>query len=363
MKKKCFKWVVLLCVINIVLMACGNKKENTKDDNKSYISTESETVEDIEEVSDSEIVSTEEADDFQSQQEQKPITTNPVPSTPTTSSKPEQTPSSTEDVETGKMQESESTEDVEADTPQESESTESTVTKEEYTVCVTSAGGHKLYNAKVNVYTDKSMTELVTTAATKSSGIATVELVPGDDYVFTLTNVPEGYILSSNYSFSNKTANVVLESSVVTGKDMPSTRLKVGHVMYDFTVPSAKGGEITLSEVLETKKLVVLNFWYVNCTFCVQEFPYMSSAYNKYSEDVEIIALNPFDSMDAVKTFLGENPLPFQVATCSSSLPNVFRIDAYPVSIVIDQYGVIREIEKGAILEEGGFVSLFERYL
>lgn len=366
MKKKCFIFVVLICTVLLVTTACSNKKEDEKSDDKLHALTESEMIVDTENqteqedateegavqeseaVNDSESTETEGQGEIasnseQTKPEQTPPTTNPTPS------KPEQKPSSSESTEVNK--------------PQQPESSESTAPAEEYIVSVVSAGGHKLYNAKVNVYKDKSMKELVTTVGTKSTGIATLQLVPSDNYVFTLTNVPEGYKLNTYYSFNGKTADVVLESSVVTGKDMPSTRLKVGHVMYDFTVPNAEGGEITLSEVLKTKKLVVLNFWYVNCQFCVMEFPYMSSAYNRYANDVEIIALNPFDSMDDVKSFLNENPLPFQIATCTSEIPNVFRIDAYPVSIVIDQYGVIREIEEGAILEENGFVSLFERYL
>ena len=242
------------------------------------------------------------------------------------------------------------------------EDSETTPATKEYVVNVFSEGGHKLYNVKVNVYADKTMKELVETAATNRNGKATINLVPSKDYVFTLSNVPTGYQLSSSYSFSGRNALVVLNSSLVAEEDVAGTRLKAGDVMYDFTVSSAKGGEITLSDVLKNKKMVMLNFWYVNCEFCVKEFPFMSSAYNQYKNDVEVIALDPFDTMEDIQTFLGENPLPFQVASCSLSLPETFGVSAYPVSVVIDQYGVIREIEKGAILEDDGFISIFDKY-
>ena len=90
------------------------------------------------------------------------------------------------------------------------------------------------------------------------------------------------------------------------------------------------------------------------------DIPSLESVYHK--NDIEIIALDPFDSMDSVKTFLTETPLPFKVATCSTSLPGSFGVTAYPVSVVIDKYGVIREIERGAILEEDGFIDLFSKY-
>lgn len=244
-----------------------------------------------------------------------------------------------------------------------SESESVPVVTESHTVHVASAGGHNLYNVKVHAYTDKSMTKLFATGATNSKGVATLQLEAGKEYVIALSNVPTGYHLKDSYSIVGKETSIRLDSSVIKGTSLPSKKLKVGNVMYDFTVPGADGQEIMLSEVLKTKDLVVLNFWYVNCQFCVMEFPYMSSAYNKYKDIVEIIALNPFDNMSAVNDFLTKNPLPFKVATCDGAIPNLFGIDAYPVSVIIDKHGVIREIEEGAILEENGFVKLFKKYL
>lgn len=283
--------------------------------------------------------------------------------TPPTPPQTEQTPPQTEQAPPPTEQVPPAVEETEKDETQIPSEPETPLVTESYNVNVVSAGGHKMYNVKVHAYTDQAMTNLFTTAATNSKGIATLELEQGKEYFISLSNVPEGYKLSPSYSLVGETTSIVLESSVVTGKEFPSKKLKVGNVMYDFTVPSANGGEIKLSEVIHTKELVVLNFWYVNCQFCVMEFPYMSNAYNIYKDKVEIIALNPFDNMDAVQNFLTQNPLPFQVATCDTSIPNLFGIDAYPVSVIIDKYGVIREIEKGAILQESGFINLFNKYL
>ena len=245
-------------------------------------------------------------------------------------------------------------------TPDDSEENANT---EKYTINVYTTGGHKMYNVKANIYKDSSLSELVTTVATNSTGRATAQLEPSKNYKITLSNVPEGYTVKESYSFSGKTALIVLESSIITGKSLPERSLKEGDVMYDFTVPSAKGGNIKISELLKTKDLVVINFWYVHCEFCVKEFPMLEKAYLKYADDAAVVALTPFDTMDAVQDFLAENPLQFQVATCDLSIPNLFNVQAYPVSVFIDKYGVIREIERGAVLEEDGFVSIFDKYL
>lgn len=263
--------------------------------------------------------------------------------------KPEQTPSTP------------STPDKEETTkPDDSEENANT---EKYTINVFTTGGHKMYNVKANIYKDSSLSELVTTVATNSTGRATAQLEPSKNYRITLSNVPEGYKVKESYSFSGKTALIILESSIITGKALPEKSLKEGDVMYDFTVPSAKGGNIKISELLKTKDLVVINFWYVHCEFCVKEFPMLEKAYLKYQNDAEVVALTPFDTMDAVKEFLAENPLQFQVATCDLSIPNLFNVQSYPVSVFIDKYGVIREIERGALLEDDGFISVFDKYL
>jgi len=357
--------VAVIVIAVFAMLINGQNGVDSEDKEKdSQVLTETETVDGLDETesedaseevqqNQTEIQGSEETEtdaeaEVNSESQKEDVNSNTTkPSEP---SNPTQTPTNTENSSESESQEPSGSEDV-------------PVVTEAHTVSVVSKGGHNLYNVKVHAYTDKAMTKLFTTASTNSKGVATLQLETGIEYTIALSNVPVGYHLSTSYSLTGKTTSIVLESSVVTGTAFPSKKLKVGNVMYDFTVPSTDGSNITLSEVIKTKELVVLNFWYVNCQFCVMEFPYMSSAYNRYEDRVEIIALNPFDNMDSVKAFLVDNPLPFEVATCDSSIPNLFGIDAYPVSVVIDKYGVIRKIEEGAILQESGFVSLFEKYL
>ena len=144
--------------------------------------------------------------------------------------------------------------------------------------------------------------------------------------------------------------------------DLTGKSLKEGQVMYDFTIANVKGEEITLSEVLKKKKVVMLNFWFVNCEWCVKEFPAMSSAYNAKKDMVEIIAFNPFDNKSGIDAFLEKTPLPFEVASCPFEYASSFGIQSYPVSIFIDRYGVIRKIENGAMTYERQFTGLFDFY-
>ena len=133
--------------------------------------------------------------------------------------------------------------------------------------------------------------------------------------------------------------------------------------MYDFTVTTPDGTKLTLSEILAEKKLVLLNFWYVGCSWCVEEFPYMQQAYEQYGDDVAVIALNPTDDNNAIKLFQSQYGLRFPMASCSMAWPQTFNIQGYPTSVFIDRYGVISLIEEGAITSLRPFTHAFEHFI
>ena len=79
--------------------------------------------------------------------------------------------------------------------------------------------------------------------------------------------------------------------------------LVLGDRMPELSVTTPEGDSLVLSQLLQQKKVVVLNFWYADCIWCVREFPVMEVSYQKYKQDVEILALNPFDSTQSIAAF------------------------------------------------------------
>lgn len=135
--------------------------------------------------------------------------------------------------------------------------------------------------------------------------------------------------------------------------------LSLGDRMPELNVTTPEGETLVLSELLQKKKVVVLNFWFADCIWCIREFPVMEASYQKYKDDVEILALNPFDSTDSIVTFAQEHSLNFPMASCSRDLALAFGIGGYPTSVVIDREGKICLIHSGAITEARMFDQLF----
>ncbi len=139
-----------------------------------------------------------------------------------------------------------------------------------------------------------------------------------------------------------------------------------GSTAEDFTVTMSDGREMTLSEILKTKELVILNFWATWCGPCRMEFPYMEEAYLKYQDKVEIIALSvePSDTNEVIEAFKAENGLTaLPLGQDTIGLSSRFYFDGIPTSVAIDRFGVICWQESGSITSADKFERLFSGFL
>ena len=135
--------------------------------------------------------------------------------------------------------------------------------------------------------------------------------------------------------------------------------LTLGSKMPELTF-TTDDGEIKLSQLLQEKKMVMLNFWFADCIWCQREFPAMEVSYQKYRDKLEIIAVNPYDSAQVIRDFQKENALSFPMTSCSVDLANALGVNGYPTSVVIDREGTICLIHPGAVTDTAIFDGLFD---
>lgn len=230
-----------------------------------------------------------------------------------------------------------------------------------YTINVKSLGDMPLSDIRINIYADSTHKVLKGTVTTDNYGMAEIILDKSDNYSAVLSDVPVGYKVADSYKFDGGNLFISLDSSVIKGS-MPAG-LGVGDVMYDMTVTSPDGTEYTISEILKNKNMVMLNFWFSTCTYCLQEFPYIQSAYDKYKNDIEILAINPYDATASNVNYIRENyGVTFPLTPCDFSAPTAFGVSGYPTTVIIDKYGVIREVEVGARIYASYWENLFLGY-
>lgn len=150
------------------------------------------------------------------------------------------------------------------------------------------------------------------------------------------------------------------EVELLSEDELEGVTFKRGDVFADMSVTTPDGTTYKISELLKEKKAVVLNFWYINCGPCQMEFPYMQDAYEKYQDDIEILALNPYDGTDeTVAEFQKKFELTFPMAVCDEEWQQYMELSAYPTTIVIDRFGIVSFKHTGMITTVEEFEKLF----
>lgn len=229
-----------------------------------------------------------------------------------------------------------------------------------YNVLVQSIAGVPMEGIDVYIFADSSLGDMKGAVATDASGKATVTLPKSDKYAITLSGVPKGYKTETYYSFTGNTAVITLTSQLISG-NLPST-LGLGDIMYDLSTVTSDGDTISLSQMLKEKEVVVLNFWYDGCSACELEFPYMQEAYEMYSEKVGILAVSPFDENLSIANYKASRGLTFPMAKCPASWADAFGVTGYPTTVIIDRFGRVCLVEKGALVSLRYWTSLFDHF-
>lgn len=245
-----------------------------------------------------------------------------------------------------------------------------------YTVGIKTAGGMKYSDLAVYLYSYENgkVNKFLEYGVTNADGKVSFSLDETKEYAVRIdSSLPEGYDCEEYYPLTGTDTSITVSSSLITDGKLSSAKFELGDIMYDFTVTTVDGTPFTLSEALETYDMVLINFWYTACSWCLEEFPVMNSVYQQYSDKVAIIAIDPIDlASDAemfYKTFDTDSTtdeietLSFEVGTDNNGeLALAFGVESYPTSVVIDRYGMISLIEPGAIISEKPFTVIFDHF-
>ncbi len=239
-----------------------------------------------------------------------------------------------------------------------------------YTIAVSTSFGTVPAGLEFYVYKSAELVGVVKYGTLTTGGKIEFTAPASDGYTLVLKGwegVPgmaEGYKIEEQYAISGEKTEIVLQAGLVMGADAAAKRYQLGDMMRDFSITDTDGNVHTISELLKTKKAVVLNFWNIKCDPCKSEFPYLQKAYEAYSDDIALLAIDPIgsDSMDKIADFKQTHGLSFPMAPCDPAWINAIA-PANPTTVIIDRYGRICVKETGAIPEEGIFEAVFAHFV
>ncbi len=232
-----------------------------------------------------------------------------------------------------------------------------------HSIRLVSESGKAFEKVGVYIYEDEALSELVWFARTDDAGALTFQAPLCESYVAVLDGVPDGYAVAEHYALTGTATEIVLSVDMVAGDDLSGKRFALGDVMADISVTDVSGKTCKISELLQEKKAVVLNFWFLSCTPCKMEFPHLQEAYEAYSDQVAVLALNPIDANEAdIAAYAQEMGLSFPVAACDARLQQAMQLVSYPTTVVIDRYGIISLVHEGSITSTRSFEDIFSYF-
>ncbi len=252
---------------------------------------------------------------------------------------------------------------------------EATVFDGNYEITVKSQGGLLLDGIKLTF--EKDGVQYGEQCVTQK-GKARIKLNPDVYDVKVDTSAKAGYFVPADAEYKtqadNKDVTVIVTSKVIDAETPANTKYSLGDVMYDFSFVDVDGVTHKLSDTLKTKNTVVINFWGTQCLPCKNEFPALQSAYDSYSNRLELFALSsysgPMSQPDTAENIIkfrdvdnkGAYTFPMAVDT-ETKIYSYFDLSSgYPTTYIIDRYGVVAWRLAGSNPNEASWKAVFNKY-
>ncbi len=119
--------------------------------------------------------------------------------------------------------------------------------------------------------------------------------------------------------------------------------LKMGESVPSLTIQAFQGGKPTNLRLSDLKgKLVILDFWGLNCAPCIAAFPKMDSLQKEYGDKLKIILVTPHSKSQVDQFFRIRKHLKYPVLPMvfnDTTLRSFFPHDGYPFHTWIDEQG------------------------
>ncbi|TAJ14272.1 TlpA family protein disulfide reductase [Marinilabiliaceae bacterium JC017] len=143
-----------------------------------------------------------------------------------------------------------------------------------------------------------------------------------------------GYDLHRLIPITDKERETHLEAS----KSNILTSHNIGKEFPGFQVTDLNGNNYNTEEL--KGKIVVLNFWFIQCLPCQLEVSALNNLYEKYKDNPEVVFISfARNSPEDLKTHLEKKEFTYPTVYFNDNLSQKIKVKTYPSNIVIDKSG------------------------
>ncbi|HEX6192977.1 MAG TPA: TlpA disulfide reductase family protein [Chitinophagaceae bacterium] len=128
-----------------------------------------------------------------------------------------------------------------------------------------------------------------------------------------------------------------------------------------FSVKTLKDEKIK-SKDLEGK-IVVLNFWFIDCLPCIKELPALNRLVREYGKYKDVVFLSiTWESKERIeKDFYSKYKLDFKVAANAQNVIDLFGKTGYPTTYVVGRDGHIKNAWLGGPIDDTAETEAYNR--
>lgn len=123
-------------------------------------------------------------------------------------------------------------------------------------------------------------------------------------------------------------------------KPRESPFFTTGKTPRSFTAIDMDGNKYKLKDL--AGKVVVLNFWFVNCGPCRREIPELNKLADDYKDSSNIVFLAiGLDDESSIEKFLEVMPFSYKMIGNGRSVSSIYGVTSYPTHAIIDKAGKV----------------------
>lgn len=128
--------------------------------------------------------------------------------------------------------------------------------------------------------------------------------------------------------------------------NMSDRKTKTADTFAEFMGKPLKDNPIALNG-----KPTLVNFWFTNCPPCIDEMPVLNRIAKSYAEEYNFVAIT-YETKEKVDAFLKKVDFNFEHYTDAQAFIDQIGIQAYPVNLILDAEGNLKQV-LGGIAYEG----------
>lgn len=129
---------------------------------------------------------------------------------------------------------------------------------------------------------------------------------------------------------------VYQEPGIAVNEDLAGDRPR------DAELVTADGRSVTVDQLLERNRPMLINLWYSTCQPCKREMPALQAAFAEYGDRVDFVGINTQDSASVMTRFASDLGISYELLRDPNGAFTVANgIATYPTTLLVSRDGLV----------------------